>query len=389
MPTTSTAAISCRRPWSTAKAACLVAAILAWPAVATAAAEITRRAPDDIAGRDVAAGAEFAARARDDVVTVELGLRGGKRITARIDHAAGTVRLRSLATGPDGAETPAPLDQADLRALGALPREFGELPQGTARDALESLLALLEEAPPGIVLDVDTAAQAPAAAGIRSLCGVKRATGSYTLGDLRVSRRVAVGPCYNEVNECLGRCGRGCGSTSVAGLLEPEHGAAFHPGLLDHDLCAGAPAATSAPARTSSWPPSTTSCSRPTAPRSRAAGPTTWARCGGCVQRAGGSVRGTVTLPRCGRLDVSGRHEGPSVALTASEARSAGCPSRLDYSAVSPAATSSAAPSTVPRRKGGASRAPIDRRQGTLPTGSCWTSWPRSCGRWGVSSVGW
>ena len=49
------------------------------------------------------------------------------------------------------------------------------------------------------------------------------------------------------------------------------------------------------------------------------------------MQRDGGSVRGTVTLPRCGRLDVRGRHEGSSIALTATEAGSAGCPARLDY----------------------------------------------------------
>jgi hypothetical protein len=191
MPATSTAATPCRRPRSTAKAARLLAAILvSSPALTTTAAEITRRAPDDVAGRDPAAGAAFAARTQGDAVTVELGLRGGKRITARIDHAAGIVRLRSLAAGPDGTEAPAPVERADLRALGALPREFGELPSGNARDALEGLLALLDEAPPGIVLDVDRKAD------IRSLCGVRRATGSYTLGDLRVSTRVAVGPCY-------------------------------------------------------------------------------------------------------------------------------------------------------------------------------------------------
>jgi hypothetical protein len=177
MPATSTAATPCHRPRSTVKVAGLLAAILAGlPALATAAAEITRRAPDDVAGRDPAAGAEFAARAQGDVVTVELGLRGGKRITARIDHAAGIVRLRSLAAGPDGAETSAPVEQADLRALAALPREFGELPAGKARDALEGLLALLDEAPPGIGLDVDRKAD------IRSLCGIKRATGTLHAG---------------------------------------------------------------------------------------------------------------------------------------------------------------------------------------------------------------
>jgi hypothetical protein len=326
MPATSTAATPCRRPRSTAKAVCLSAAILAGvPALATAAAEITRRSPDDVAGRDLAAGTEFAARAQGDVVTVELALRGGKRVTARIDHAAGLVRLRSLAAGPDGAETPAPVGQADLRALGALPREFPELPSGTARDALEALLALLDEAPPGIVLDVDEKA------AIRSLCGVRRATGTYTLGDLRVSARVAVGPCYNEANGCLGRCGRGCRSTSVAGFSNPGAVQRFTRDCLNHDLCVD---------RTGD---ALGACTDEflAAVDDFLLAPDCGSLSGGwtdnlgevwrLVQRAGGSVRGTVTLPRCGRLEVRGRHEGSHVALTATEAGSAGCPAKVDY----------------------------------------------------------
>ena len=326
MRATSTAATPGRRPWNTVKATCLLAATLAGsPALATAAAEITRRSPDDIAGRDLAAGAEFAARTQGDVVTVELDLRDGKRIAARIDHAAGSVRLRSLATGPDGAEAPAPVGQADLRVLGALPREFPELPSGTARDALEGLLALLGEAPPGIVLDVDKKA------AIRSLCGVRRATGTYTLGSQRVSTRVAVGPCYNEANRCLGRCGRGCRSTSVAGFSNPGRVQRFTQDCLDHDLCVD---------RTGD---ALGACTDEflAAVDDFLLAPDCGSLSGGwtdnlgevwrLVQGDGGSVRGTVTLPRCGRLEVRGRHEGSRVALTASEAGSAGCPARLDY----------------------------------------------------------
>src|SRR3954465_10214065 len=117
MPATSPAPPRCRPPRTPAKAARLFAAILvSSPALTAAAAEITRRSPDDVAGRDTAAGAAFPPHAQGDIGTGGLGLRGGKRVTARIDHAAGIVRLRSLAAGPDGAEAPAPVGQADLRA---------------------------------------------------------------------------------------------------------------------------------------------------------------------------------------------------------------------------------------------------------------------------------
>jgi hypothetical protein len=324
MPATSTAATPCRRPRSTAKAARLFAVILvSSPALTTAAAEITRRSPDDVAGRDPAAGAAFAAHAQGDIVTVELELRGGKRVTARVDHAAGIVRLRSLAAGPDGAEAPAPVGQADLRALAALPREFGELPSGNARDALEGLLALLDEAPPGIVLDVDRKAD------IRSLCGVRRATGTYTLGSQRVSQRVAVGPCYDEANRCLGRCGRGCRSTSVLGISNPGAVQRFTQDCLDHDLCVD---------RTGD---ALGACTGEflAAVDDFLLAPDCGSLSGGwtdnlgevwrLVQGDGGSVRGTVTLPRCGRLDVRGRHEGSSVTLGA--AGSSACPGGLDY----------------------------------------------------------
>jgi hypothetical protein len=50
-------------------------------------------------------------------------------------------------------------------------------------------------------------------------------------------------------------------------------------------------------------------------------------------QRADFSVRGAVSLPRCGRLDVAGRHHGAGVALTATAGARppAGCPARITY----------------------------------------------------------
>jgi hypothetical protein len=50
-------------------------------------------------------------------------------------------------------------------------------------------------------------------------------------------------------------------------------------------------------------------------------------------QRADFSVRGAVSLPRCGRLDVVGRHRGAGVALTATAGARppAGCPARITY----------------------------------------------------------
>ena len=340
-----TVVTSCRRLWGTARTSRLLVAILTClacsPALAAAAAEITRRPPDSVSGRDAASGAEFAARAEDDVVTVEVVLRGGKRLLARIDHAAGSVSLHSLAAGPGGAEAPAPVDQADMRALQALSQGLGELPRGSsARDALEGLLALLAEAPPGVVLDVDTAAPASgererivaARAGIRSLCDTARATGSYTLGGQRVSTRVAVGPCYNEANECLGRCGRGCRSTTVAGHSNPSTVQRFTQDCLNHDLCVQRTGGNLGPCSDELLAAADDFLLAPDCASLTGRWTDNLDEVWRLEQRADLSVRGTVTLPRCGRLAVRGRHEGPHVALTATRAAStAGCPTRLSY----------------------------------------------------------
>jgi hypothetical protein len=335
---------SYRHPWTTARTIRLLVAILTClacsSALAAEAAEITRRPPDAVAGRDAPSGAEFSARAEGDVVTVEVALHGGKRLLARIDHAAGSVSLRSLAAGPGGAETPASVDEADMRALQALSRGLGELPRGSARDALEGLLALLAEAPPGVVLDVDTAAPAPgergrvaaAQAGIRSLCDTARATGSYTLGGQRVSTRGAVGPCYNEANECLGRCGRGCRSTTVAGYSNPSTVQRFTQDCLNHDLCVKRTGGNFGPCTDELLAAADDFLLAPDCASLSGRWTDNLDEVWRLEQRADLSVRGTVTLPRCGRFAVRGRHEGPRIALTATKATStASCPSRLSY----------------------------------------------------------
>jgi hypothetical protein len=299
----------------------------------TRAAELDRCSPALVAGRDAALGATFSARADGPVVTVELGLGGGARVVARVDDATGAVSLRAV--GPGGA--PVPLGEADLRAARALGAALSPLPHRVG-DALQGTLALLAEVPPGTVLDVAApgggAAEA-ADAGIRSLCRAPRAVGSYTLGSRRTSRTVAVGPCYDAGNECLGRCGRGCRGTEVAGFSNPDTVQRFTQDCLDHDLCVrrtgdnlgectdelldavddflGAPDCGSLDG---GWTDSLGAA---------------W----DLDQRPDLSVRGTVTLPRCGRLAVAGRHQGAAVALAATSARPppAGCPARVTYAA--------------------------------------------------------
>jgi hypothetical protein len=304
------------------------------PFGAAFASEVTERSPGLVAGRDPALGAEFSARARDGVVTVEVGLRGGKRVLARIDDVAGGVSLRSVAAGRDGVEAPVPLDQADLRTLRALHRALGPLPHRVG-DALDGMLAFLDEAPPGLVLDVDTTATATAAvtAAIRPLCGVTRATGTYTLGSRQVSTEVAVGPCYNEANECLGRCGRGCRSTSVAGYSNPDTVQRFTRDCLNHDLCVKRTGNNLGECKDELQAAADDFLSARDCGSLSGRWTDNLAAVWDLRQRADFSVRGTVSLPRCGQLAVGGRHQGAGVALTATATTRppAGCPAKVTY----------------------------------------------------------
>jgi hypothetical protein len=311
--------------------AALAAAVLSWPAAA--AVELAQRSQVLLAGSDAALGAGFAARAEASAVTVELGL-GGARVVARIDDATGAVSLRSL--GPGGADGPAPLEEADLRIARALGAALGPQQPHRVGDALLGTLALLAEVRPGTVLDLavpGTADAKAAPAGIRSLCRAPRATGSYTLGSRRISRTVVVGSCYNAASECLGRCGRGCRSTEVAGYANPDTVQRFTQDCLDHDLCVQRTGDNLGECLDELLDAVDDFLRAPDCGSLDGAWTDSLAAVWDLDQRDDFSVRGTVTLPRCGRLAVTGRHQGASVALTAATSARppAGCPARIAY----------------------------------------------------------
>jgi TusA-related sulfurtransferase len=105
-------------------------------------------------------------------------------------------------------------------------------------DALSSILSFLSEAPPGEIIDILTDKEgAVGTQAIESLCDVTggTVTGRYDIkkgkNAKQLEETVQVGPCYNQSNECLGRCGPGCGAPPDETVQR------FTQDCLNHDLC--------------------------------------------------------------------------------------------------------------------------------------------------------
>jgi hypothetical protein len=210
-----------------------------------------------IEGRDRVAGATFSSSrvAASEIVRIQLQLDNGKWVVAQVDYATKAIRIRSSA-GSRGATVA--LDAADLGRFRLLSRSVPNARAGASADALRSILAWISEASPGridyaVVGDeaspiLQESPRAPAVQplSIHSLCNAETANASYTKGSQTFSRNFKVGPCYNEQNQCMGRCGRGCSSQEVAGTGSPNFVQRFTQECLDHDYCARAQGLTAA-----------------------------------------------------------------------------------------------------------------------------------------------
>ena len=215
--------------------------VTAWAAANIAsAAELSVRSDREIVGRDGALDATFTAwETVPDIAEVELTLRSGTTISAHIEYANELVAVRSSRRDPSGKERLAAVSAADVIAARTLMKTVGTL-TGRAGDALASVLNLVSDAPAGFVFDVDQtrtgAAESRAAAkrGFVSLCTTQNRAAVYDIGNKLYSFTTKVGPCYNQANQCLGRCGRGCqgdGPTNSATVQR------FTQDCFNHDVC--------------------------------------------------------------------------------------------------------------------------------------------------------
>jgi hypothetical protein len=201
------------------------------------AAEFEVQSPGLIKGSDRGSGITFHAAATGPKVEVRIDLPGRKSALAVVDYETEALSLNSVATGTD---RPVRLEAGDLSRLKILRSSLGPLERRTG-DALASIVELLSEAPTGIVVDLRPARshqlRAMQPRSYRSLCEARSATGRYDLdGETFTEEATGLG-CYTSANECLGRCGAGCGDEPFGNPAAVQR---ITQECLNHDLCARA-----------------------------------------------------------------------------------------------------------------------------------------------------
>jgi hypothetical protein len=212
----------------------LASALLGLAAGGALAAEFETRSRQAIVGRDAALDTGFSARSSESKVEIRIDLPRRKAVVALIDYESHSVTAKSLsaATG-----RPVTLDRADINRFRALRASIGPA-EHRVGDALLSLLELLSEAPTGVVLDLDTRQSQQGrdieSRAFKSLCGQSEATGRYDANGTDHTVPVSGLGCYTKGNECLGRCGDGCGDE----LEDPPAVQRITQECLNHDLCA-------------------------------------------------------------------------------------------------------------------------------------------------------
>ncbi len=173
------------------------------------------------------------AQSAPEMVTVEILLPSGRSIRAEIDSGTQTVSVRSLAQR-DGPLAPLSATDHDILLRVTLPSDEPAAEAGLV-DALMRTVNFISSYPPDVAIDFSSLerAAAPRPKRIASLCGStgKQATGTYTVHGKTFTETVKVGPCYNAQNECLGRCGPGCGAPPSPTIQ------IFTQDCLNHDLC--------------------------------------------------------------------------------------------------------------------------------------------------------
>lgn len=264
-----------------------------------------------------------------EILIVEVLLPSGKSIRAEIHSGTQTVSVRSLAQR-DGVVAPlSSLDHDVLRRL-ALPAD-PPAAKSALVEALARTLSFVSSYPPGEVLDYSSLDRPRTSEPkrISSLCGRtgKTATGTFTVNGSTFNQTVQVGPCYNAQNECLGRCGPGCGAPPSATIQ------IFTQDCLNHDLCTGATGTILGQCK-DEWLAAADDFFFGADCGSLAASWTDNYQFRWQLQQiaAGAVVRGVVHSVHCSDWSVSGRHSAANVTLTAKPRhRQAGCCSAFTY----------------------------------------------------------
>lgn len=193
---------------------------------------------------DINLGVNVSAFEQDDsnIKIVITFTKSKKTIVSQIDYLNKNLKIDSFLKD----NGPAAVTKGDIILIKMLGKKFheDEIANPKLADALSNLLGFLSEAPPNIVIKINTSKAGSvqkqdllnsdiSALAIDSLCDEegKSVTASYTVRRKPLRETVEVGPCYDEANECLGRCGPGCDAPPATRVQR------FTQDCLDHDVC--------------------------------------------------------------------------------------------------------------------------------------------------------
>lgn len=213
----------------------LVAGLLTGLAPVRADVSYLKKSDTSVTGKDSELGVSFLAET-DEIGAdkVQIHLPGGRMVEVWLDRNAGSLSVKSF---NEAGQDPAEISTADVAMAQLLLAELAQLaPSSPIEFTLVSTLNLITEVRPGSTLDIQTQWKAEhAEKTIKSLCssaGKKiKATYDDDEKNKTFTESVLLGPCYNAQNNCLGRCGIGCGVLG-SGIVQQ-----LSQDCLNHDLC--------------------------------------------------------------------------------------------------------------------------------------------------------
>ncbi len=286
-------------------------AILLGAAATANAAPIPGDPQTELAGAVPELGLSFSvSRDLADPVVVEIALPSGAIVRAEIDYSDEEFILRSLRPDRGGITA---ITAADSEAINRLPSPLPSTGAGALQEVLLGVLNLVASYPAGTEIDLSTRASTPRSSPIISLCAStgQQVTGTYTLHGKTVSDTVKLGPCYNEANACIGRCGPGCGPPPSATIQR------FTQNCLNHDLCTRANGGNYFGGCTGLWLAAAKDfLFAPDCGTLTANWDDSYSFSWGLMQEGAG-VRGLVSTTSCEAWSVTGSHAGAKVNLTA------------------------------------------------------------------------
>lgn len=282
---------------------------------ASAQLEYRQRTEDYLSGEDLSLGVQLTAKvSQPEVFEVEIRLPGRRILEVLADYKSSWLSISSVL---DSTQEPSAIDPGDSVLAFKLLQSMAP-PSSRLEEILQMTLNLLTEAPPGYTLAISTPLETPRQVvgdQIISLCNLAggQREASYDARGVVYTETVLVGPCYNQGNQCFGRCGIGCG------VLGSKLVQQFAQDCLDHDLCRLRTGANvTAPCGDEFDEAADDFFAAPDCGSMKGSWVDNYNYSWKLRQESSGIVSGTVKLPECGDYTVRGNHRDSRINITAS-----------------------------------------------------------------------